>query len=476
MWNEQALRARLESGVAGVVSGPGEPTYEQATAIWAKPRVLPRLVVRCAGVEDVRHAVRSARDAGAPLSVRGGGHDWAGRALCDGLTLDLTGMNGVGPVGSDGIVEAGGGAKGTDVYEVTDPVGRAPVLGSVARVGLGGLVTGGGYGPMMRRYGLACDNLRAATVVLADGQVVRAAEDGDPELFWAVRGGGGNFGVVTSIELETKPVPSVRSGVLVFPFERADDVLPRLKAVWANAPPELDVQFGIVPGPDGAHILYVSPTWCGDTDAADAALAPVYALPGRVMNDVRDQPFGASRKFFDKNIVDGLTTTADSVWVRRWGPEASAIVTAAMRARPNDRCFVLCHEFSGAAAEVPEAATAFGLRREHILFGVVAPTGPGGDGAAEAAWARELMARLAPVSFPGAARARQAELRRERRAPARRQAPVRPRRRVRLDDPAAGGRGGLNAPTLLRAGRLRPFRPGLRRSPPGGPGPLRGGR
>ena len=215
----QTLKHRLASKMVGGVSSPGDPAYQRAVSIWAKPKVLPSLVAHCESIEDVQLAVASASEARVPLSVRGGGHDWTGRALCSGLTIDMSAMNSVTIVGGSDIVEVGGGTRGADVYAVTDPAGMAPVLGSVAVVGTAGLITGGGYGPLMRRFGLACDNLRSATVVLADGSVIRAAEDSDAELFWAIRGGGGNFGVVTSMELQLHSVPSVRSGVLVFPLE-----------------------------------------------------------------------------------------------------------------------------------------------------------------------------------------------------------------------------------------------------------------
>ncbi len=224
----EQLKQRLAGGMAGTVSVPGEAAYRMAVSIWAKPKILPKLVAHCAGVADVQLAVRSAREAGVALSVRGGGHDWTGRALCDGLTLDLSQMNGVGPVDSGSTITVGGGAKGTHVYAVTDSAGMVPVLGSVADIGLAGLITGGGYGPLMRQFGLACDNLLSATVVLADGRAVRAAEDSYEDLFWAIRGGGGNFGVITSMELKLRPLASVRSGILLFPFEAGDFILPRL--------------------------------------------------------------------------------------------------------------------------------------------------------------------------------------------------------------------------------------------------------
>jgi hypothetical protein len=399
----ERLGRRLAGAMTGSVSAPGEPAYAQAVSIWAKPKILPRLVAHCADVADVQLAVRSARDAGVALSVRGGGHNWTGCALCEGLTLDLSRMNAAGPIGRDATIEVGGGVKGTHVFAVTDPAGMAPVLGSVADIGVAGLVTGGGYGPLMRQFGLACDNLRAATVVLADGREVRAAEDGDSELYWAIRGGGGNFGVVTSMELALRPLASVRSGILLFPFDSGDSILPRFTEIWAKAPRELDVQFGIVPAPDGAPVLYISPTWSGDPADADAALAPLFAIKDRIAADIRDQPFGSSRAFFDQYIVNGLVTTADTLWLREWNDEIARIVMHAMRRRPSPLCFVLCHEFSGAAAQISEPSTAFGLRKPHIWFEVIAPAHPGSesDGRVEADWARGVTESLAPFAFAG---------------------------------------------------------------------------
>jgi FAD/FMN-containing dehydrogenase len=292
MQDLETLKRRLSDGMIGSVSQPSEPGYEKAVSIWAKPKILPKLVAHCADVADVQLAVRSAQEAGIALSVRGGGHDWTGRALCDGLTLDLSRMHTASLIKGGMTIEVGGGAKGTDVYAVTDPAGVAPVLGSVADIGIAGLVTGGGYGPLMRRFGLACDNLHAATVVLADGRQIRAAADGDEELFWAIRGGGGNFGVVTSMELKLQPLASVHSGLMLFRFESGDSILPRLQGIWEVAPVELDVQVGIVPSPDGSPVLYLSPTWSGDPSECEAVLAPLYAIENRIMANVRDQPFG----------------------------------------------------------------------------------------------------------------------------------------------------------------------------------------
>ena len=180
------------------MSRPGDDRYAAATAIWAKPvGPKPRAVAHCRTAQDVQSAIRAARDCDLPLSVRGGGHDWAGRALCDGIVIDLTAMNDVTLSPDNRSARISGGARASDVFAVTDPRGLAVVTGSCSSVGMTGLTLGGGYGSLIARFGLALDNLLAAEVVLADGRIVTASLNNEQELFWALRGGGGNFGVVT---------------------------------------------------------------------------------------------------------------------------------------------------------------------------------------------------------------------------------------------------------------------------------------
>jgi FAD/FMN-containing dehydrogenase len=191
---------RLSERLPGRVSMPGDDRYAAAIAIWAKPvGRTPLAVVQCRTPEDVQSAIRAARDAHLPLSVRGGGHDWAARALCDGVVIDLRVMNRVAVDAEKRTARMSGGTRAADVVAVTDPLGVAPIAGSVGAVGMAGLTLGGGYGPLIGRFGLALDNLLAAEVVLADGRIVVADHDHEESLFWALRGAGGNFGVVTAM-------------------------------------------------------------------------------------------------------------------------------------------------------------------------------------------------------------------------------------------------------------------------------------
>jgi FAD/FMN-containing dehydrogenase len=271
---ERTLRS-LSGQLPGRVSLPGADGYAAATTIWAKPvGPLPRAVVHCRTTDDVQLAIRAARDCGLPLSVRGGGHNWTGRALCAGIVIDLSGMNGVSVAADHRSAIISGGAYAADVAAVTDPLHVAAVTGTCSAVGMAGLTLGGGYGPLVGRFGLALDNLLAAQIVLADGRTVVADESNEPELFWAVRGGGGNFGVVTAMRYRLHRLPSVRTGLLAYPFSEAKAVLRRCAEIAASSPEDLTVEFGCVGGPDGKPVVLVHPTWCGAPADGEARVAP----------------------------------------------------------------------------------------------------------------------------------------------------------------------------------------------------------
>ena len=270
---------RLDQELCGRLSRPGNGRYAATTAIWAKPvGPMPRAIAHCRTAQDVQSAIRAARDCNLPLSVRGGGHDWAGRALCGGIVIDLTAMNDVTLSPDYRAARISGGARASNVLAVTDPRGLAVVTGSCSSVGMTGLTLGGGYGSLIGRFGLALDNLIAAEVVLADGRIVTASPSNEQELFWALRGGGGNFGVVTSMQHRTHYLPSVHSGMLLFPFAEARAVLEGCIDIMAAAPEELTVQLGLVGGPDGVPLVMVVPTWCGPPEQGEARLAPFLGL------------------------------------------------------------------------------------------------------------------------------------------------------------------------------------------------------
>jgi len=396
---------RLGQQLRGRLSLPGDERYAAATTIWPK-RVgrLPRAVVHCRTPEDVQLTIRATRDCNLPLSVRGGGHDWAGRALCEGIVVDLRGMNIV-SVGADNrLAKISGGARALDVCAMTDPLGLAAVTGSVGAVGMTGLTLGGGYGPLIGRCGLALDNVTAAEVVLADGCIIVADLDNETELFWAVRGGGGNFGVVTRMHHRLHAVPSVRSGLLFYPFSEAKVVLERGAEIAASASDELTTQIGCVVGPDGAPMAFVWPTWCGSPSEGEARVAPFLELGTLVAGALDEKSYGASLTVFDSYLVNGQRTFMETCWLPSLDVRSIEGFIQAMEMAVSPGCAIFTHEFKGAASRVAAEATAFGLRRNHVLVEILAAFADHEDELEEQRhrqWVQATVRAFDAVALPG---------------------------------------------------------------------------
>jgi FAD/FMN-containing dehydrogenase len=364
---------RLNEQKPGRLSMPGEQSYAAATAIWAKPFALaPRAIFSCQTAEDVQAAIHAAGECDLALSVRGGGHDWAGRALCDGLVINLAGMNTVVVSADRRSARISGGARASDVVAVTDPLGIAAVTGSCGGVGMVGLTLGGGYGPLIGRFGLALDNLIAADVVLADGRYVTATRDINEDLFWALRGGGGNFGVVTTIQQRLHDLPSICSGMLVFPFAEAQSVLERCAELAASAPDELTVQLGFVVGSNGTPSVLVVPTWSGLPHDAERQLARFFSLGTPMAGTLDVMPYGGGLAIFDPHVIYGQRVIMETVWLPALDSGCIDALTQAIETAVSPGCAIFTHEFKGAASRVPEISTAFGLRRDHLLVEILA--------------------------------------------------------------------------------------------------------
>ena len=396
---------RLSQQLRGHLSLPGDARYAAASAIWAKPvGRTPRAVVHCRTPDDVQSAIRAARDCELELSVRGGGHDWAGRALCEGIVIDLSGMRNVTTSRLQRTARISGGARAADVVAKTDPLGLAPVTGSVGAVGMAGLTLGGGYGPLIGRCGLALDNLLAAAVVLADGRVVVADSKHEPDLFWALRGGGGNFGVVIEMRHRLHELPSVRSAMLIYPFSQARSVLAACADIAACAPAELTAQLGLVVGSDGAPVVMIVPTWCGRPQEGEARLAPFLKLGTLIAGSVDTMPLATALRMFDPYLAHGQPTFMETCWLPALDNGGIDAFIAAMEGAVSRGCAIFTHEFRGAAARVPADATAFGLRREHVLVEILATwddrAGPQ-EGQRHRRWATATRHSFDAMALPG---------------------------------------------------------------------------
>jgi FAD/FMN-containing dehydrogenase len=383
---------------------PDDDGFAAARQVWNAAVIRrPAVIACCRDDAEVAAAVRAARDAGLPLSVRAGGHDWAGRALRDGgLVVDLTGMRGAVVDTAGRTVTVQGGATAADLLAATAPHGMATPTGVVRAVGMAGLTTVGGYGPLIGLHGLALDNLLDADVVLADGTTVTAGPDGDPELWWALRGGGGNFGVVTRLRYRLHEVAPVLTGMLMFPFAEAAAVLTGYAEIVADAPDELTVMTGFLPGPEGVPMPFVCPFWCGtDLAAGERAVAGLRSLGHPVFDRIGVMPYDAALGMFDGSIVDGNHYLLRSRWLADVSPVAvDALVAAAGAVSPPFSTLVV-NRFHGAATRIDPAATAFAQRAPHQAIEVIAVWAPGDGSDRHRTWADAVVQALDPVALPG---------------------------------------------------------------------------
>jgi hypothetical protein len=397
---------RFAPHLTGQIFWPDSEAYAAATQIWSRAEARPRAIIRCRTAEDVQAGIRLAREHDMPLSVRCGGHDWAGRALCDGIVIDLRGMREVSIMPDHQRVEIDGGALASDVMVITDPRNSAVAAGSIGCVGMAGLTLGGGYGPFIGRCGLALDNLLAAEIVLADGRIVAADAEKDPELFWAIRGGGGNFGVVTKMQHRLHVCQGVWSGTVVYPFSEAATVLAGMAALAAEAPDELSVQVVLAADATGVAMVLLVPAWCGDPTEGERWLAPFLKLGTLVAGGIARQSYGALLSSFNAQIVNGRRTTMDTCSLPAFDRASIDTFISAMATAPSPGCMLVTHEFKGAATRIAPDATAFALRREHVLIEIVAAFDNGGrpdDDMRHQHWARstrESFTSALPGGYP----------------------------------------------------------------------------
>jgi len=353
----------IGAGLSGTVIRRGDASYDQARRVWnGMVDRSPEIIVRCATTADVVAAVSFARDKGLVLAVRGGGHNAAGLGVCDdGLVIDLSPMRAVKVDTAQRIAYVQGGALWRDLDAATHPHGLATTGGLISTTGVGGLTLGGGLGWLMRKHGLACDNVLAVEIVTADGQVRRASATENPDLFWAVRGGGGNFGVVTSFEFRLHPVSTLYAGMLVFPGPRAPEVLRTYRDVAMNAGDELTVFAGLMTSPDGHPIIAIFPAYNGPVKQAEAAVKPFRDL-GPVADQVSEMPYPALQSMLDDGFPSGLHVYWRSDFLKGLPDEALDMLVDRFSAITSPLSALLIEQFGGAVARVPADETAFAQR------------------------------------------------------------------------------------------------------------------
>lgn len=368
---------------------------DAATAVWnGAVNHHPALMVRCETTVEVQHAVRTAREFNLPLSVRGGGHDWAGRAIrSDGLVIDLSSMREVSV--QEGIATVAGGATTENVAASANRFGLTAATGTVGAVGMVGLTLAGGYGPFCGRFGLAADNLVSAEVVLADGQVVHANQEDDPDLLWALRGGGGNFGVVTSVDVALHPLAEVLAGSFTFAFEDAIPVLTGYGELVSRAPDNLTAALSIVPNEDGSPVMAVSPTWSGPLAEGYAFMDEFAGLATPLVADVSTMSPLSKLRQLDGMFPDGAHYAIGTRNIASLNPAVASTMLDAYMARKSPASFLNVHHFHGRATHPDVGSTAFGLRDDHLMVEMIETGEPVSD------WTETAATMLTTHALPG---------------------------------------------------------------------------
>ena len=398
----RALSEQLQRKLACPVIVSGDPRYDAARTVFnGMIDRHPAVIVQCDSIADVAACVVVAEETGTPLSVRGGGHNVAGSAICPGgLVIDLTRMRRVDVTPDLATARVQGGATWRDYDHETQKYGLANPGGIVSTTGVGGLTLGGGIGVLRGLYGLACDNLVRATVVASEGRVVIADEGDNADLLWGLRGGGGNFGVVTELEFRSYPVSEVTAGLLVFGAERARDVLQTYHDVMASATPEFNCDMGLRRTPDGSFVIAAIPTYFGPRSGAEKQLAPLLALQPRE-NTLRPMSYCEAQQQHDVNWPFGQRHYWRSTFLDDLSPEAIDTILEVFPRNPSSIGAMAIEHFHGKVTEVDPDATAFRHRRSPFNLLIETRWVDAADDDANIAWAREFSRAMEPFSTGG---------------------------------------------------------------------------
>ena len=403
------------SGLRGACLVPSSPGYDEARVIWnglADKR--PAIIARCSGAADVIDAVNFARKHELLVAVRGGGHNVAGNATCDdGIVVDLSGMNSVRVDPTARTARVGGGAVLGDVDRETQAFGLAAPLGVVSKTGVAGLTLCGGLGWLRRKHAMACDALISADVVTADGRLLVASAAKNPDLFWGLRGGGGNFGIVTSFEFQLYPVgPTVTLCAPFYPLEDGARLMPLWRDFMAKAPEDLSSTFliwSVPPAPPfpaelhGKAVVIVAGVHSGSPEEGARLIQPLRELSKPLLDLSGPLPYAAVQSAFDPFFAKGERLNYwKSLYLDRLDDDATEKIMARGRDRPSPWALIAFWHLGGAMARVRPEETALGERRAPYLLSIDTSWADPAKTESSIAWTRDFWGEMQPFSRGGA--------------------------------------------------------------------------
>ena len=409
----QTLAKELRGRMRGPVLSAADPGYDDARSMWnAMIDRRPAVIVRCLGVADVVAGVRAAREHGLPLTVKGGGHNIAGLAVCDdGLMLDMSLMRGVWVDPAARLARAQAGCLLGDVDRETQLHGLAAVLGFVSNTGCAGLTLGGGFGYLTRRFGWTTDNVASMDLVTADGTIVRASENENSDLFWGLRGGGGNFGVVTSFEYKLHPVgPEIIGGAIAWRAEEAERVLDLYRSIVTDAPPELTCVAGLriappapwlSPDVHGKPIVAMFVCYSGPLAEGEKLLAPIKAFGSPVGDVVQKRPYVAQQSMLDATQPKGRRYYWKSEYLRGFEPGLFEHAIEGAKGLVSPHSAILIFPLDGQTNRFPADHSAVGNRDAIAVLNVSSSWDRPEDDARNIEWARTTWQDMRQFSTGG---------------------------------------------------------------------------
>jgi FAD/FMN-containing dehydrogenase len=409
---EETAVQELASHLRGALLQPGDAGYEQVRQVYnAMIDRHPALIVRCVDVADVMAAVNFARNHQLTLAVRGGGHNGPGLGTCDdGLVIDLSGMKGIRVDPAARTVRVEGGCTWGEVDHATHPFGLATPSGFISTTGVGGLTLGGGIGYLSRTFGLTIDNLLSVDMVLADGSFVTASASDHADLFWAVRGGGGNFGVVTSFLFQLRPVSMVYGGPMLWPFEQAADIMKFWRDFILNAPEEINGWFALItvppapPFPEQFHLQKMcAVVWCSTApqEQAEQLLQPVRAHMPPAVDFAGPIPWPVLQSLFDALYPKGLQWYWKTDFFTDLSDRAIALHVKYGAQLPTMHSTMHLYPINGAVHHVGASETAFSFREANFAEVIVGVDPDPANNARMIQWARDYWMALHPYSAGG---------------------------------------------------------------------------